>query len=46
MAKKLNILFFFVIAIATRIMTGIVKMGSTIDILFQVTRSFEKGQKS
>ena len=45
-AKKLNVFFFVFIAIPMSIRTGIVKSGSTIDILFQLTRSLEKGQKS
>ena len=46
MAKRLNILFLVAIAIPMRITIGTVNTGSTMDILFQVTRSFEKGQKS
>ena len=44
--KQLNSGFLVIIAVAVKTNTGMVKIGSTTDILFQVTRSLEKGQKS
>ena len=44
-AKKLNSCFFVIVAVTTKTKIGMVNSGSTTDILFQVTRSSEKGQK-